>query len=228
MPASSQQRAARSGRTDAGSRPGRPGRAPPRSSSTTGSPGGMARSRNRQMRSPSSVLTSSPTITVSPAGAISRASSATSIRSWSVIARWVSPRSTAARSMSVGCGQRIEAATCGSADRRTRAVAGAPRHPPSSVGPRQTCWTQRLLEEVEVLQRETGAEGHAVERVLGDVAGHAGDLGQQLVDVAQQRAAARHDHALVDDVRRRARAASARGRSGPRRPAAGAAPRSPP
>ena len=30
--------------------------------------------------------------------------------------------------------------------------------------------------------------------------GHAGDLRQQLVDVAQQRAAAAHDHALVDDV----------------------------
>ena len=44
-------------------------------------PGGIARSRNRQMRSPSRVLTSSPTMTVSSGGARSRASSATSIRS---------------------------------------------------------------------------------------------------------------------------------------------------
>ena len=46
---------------------------------------------------------------------------------------------------------------------------------------------ERLLEEVEVLERETRAERDAVERVLGDVARDAGDLGQQLVDVAQQR-----------------------------------------
>ena len=48
------------------------------------------------MRSPSAVLTSSPTITVSSSGAASRARRAPSIRSWSVIARWVIPRFAAA------------------------------------------------------------------------------------------------------------------------------------
>src|SRR5664279_3069153 len=51
-----------------------------------------------------------------------------------------------------------------------------------------------------MLQRQARAHRHAVERILGHVAGHAGDLGQELVDVAQQGAAAGHDHALVDDV----------------------------
>src|SRR3990172_7007961 len=60
---------------------------------------------------------------------------------------------------------------------------------------------ERLLEEAVVLERLAGPQGHAVERVLGDVAWDAGHLGQQLVDVPQQRAAAGHDHALVDDVR---------------------------
>ena len=45
-------------------------------------------------------------------------------------------------------------------------------------------------------------ERDAIEGVLGDVAGHPRHLRQQLVDVAQQRAAAGHDHALVDDVGR--------------------------
>src|SRR5436190_1035900 len=53
---------------------------------------------------------------------------------------------------------------------------------------------QRLLEEVEVLQREAGAQGDAAQRVLGDVARDAGDLGQQLVHVAQEGATAGHDH----------------------------------
>ena len=73
--------------------------------STADSPGGIARSRKTQIRSPSVVLTSSPTMTVRPAGASSRASSATSIRSWSVIARCVSPRACAAFTMSSGVGQ---------------------------------------------------------------------------------------------------------------------------
>src|SRR5688572_18773464 len=59
---------------------------------------------------------------------------------------------------------------------------------------------QGLLEEVEVLEGQAGAEGYAVERVLGDVARDAGDLGQQLVGVAEEAAAAGHHHALVDDV----------------------------
>ena len=62
-------------------------------------------------------------------------------------------------------------------------------------------WTSDFLKKSKCSRARPGAEGDAVERVLGDVAGHAGDLGQQLVDVAQQRAAAGHDHALVDDVR---------------------------
>src|SRR5664279_5291217 len=67
-----------------------------------GRPGASGRSRKRQIRSPSAVFTSSPTITVRPSGARSRASSAPSIRSWSVIARWVRPRSAAARTWSRG------------------------------------------------------------------------------------------------------------------------------
>src|SRR3954469_10413230 len=42
---------------------------------------------------------------------------------------------------------------------------------------------ERLLEEVEVLQRKAGPERNAVERVLRNVTRHAGDLGEQLVDV---------------------------------------------
>src|SRR5256714_14792156 len=60
-------------------------------------------------------------------------------------------------------------------------------------------------EEVEVLERHTRAFGHAVERVLGHVAGDPGDLRQELVHVAQKRAAAGEDHPLVDDVRRELR-----------------------
>src|SRR6266850_2499979 len=60
-------------------------------------------------------------------------------------------------------------------------------------------------EEVDVLQRQAGALRHAVERVLRDVAGDAGDLRQELVHVAQQRAAARQDHSLVDHVGRQLR-----------------------
>src|SRR4029077_2491500 len=56
-------------------------------------------------------------------------------------------------------------------------------------------------EEVEMLERETGALGDAVQRVLGHIAGDAGDLRQELVHVAKERATAREHHALVDDVR---------------------------
>src|SRR3972149_6306234 len=64
---------------------------------------------------------------------------------------------------------------------------------------------ERLLEEVEVLEGASRAQCDAVQRILGHVTGHARDLGEQLVDVAQQRAAAGHDHALVDDVARQLR-----------------------
>src|SRR2546429_8841251 len=60
-------------------------------------------------------------------------------------------------------------------------------------------------EEVEVLERHTRALGHAVERVLGHVAGDSGDLRQKLVNIAQESAAAGKDHPFVDDVRRKLR-----------------------
>jgi len=61
---------------------------------------------------------------------------------------------------------------------------------------------QRVSQNVEVLQREAGADGNGGERVIGDVAGDAGDFGEQVVEVTQQRAAAGEDHALVNDVGR--------------------------
>ena len=70
--------------------------------SRTGNPDGTGRSRKTQMRSPSRVRTSSPIITTRPAGAASRARSAPSIRSWSVIARCVSPRDAAAWTTDAG------------------------------------------------------------------------------------------------------------------------------
>ena len=45
-----------------------------------------------------------------------------------------------------------------------------------------------------------GADRHALERVVGDVARHAGLLGQQFVQVPKERAAAGEDDAAVDDV----------------------------
>ena len=60
------------------------------------------------------------------------------------------------------------------------AVGRAPKVHASDLG------DQGLLEEVEVLEGEAGAEGDAVERVLGHVARHAGHLGEQLVDVPQR------------------------------------------
>src|SRR5450759_2913731 len=140
-------------------------------------------------------------MTVSPgspgpsATACARASSAPSMRSWSVIARWLSPRATAARTTAAG-----EASESKLADvwqcRSTKAWA-----PATGAAICLEVLDQRLLEEVVVLEHFAGTERDAVERVLGDVARNAGDLGEQLVDVAEQRAAARHDHALVDDVR---------------------------
>src|SRR5207245_6241139 len=60
-------------------------------------------------------------------------------------------------------------------------------------------------EEVEVLEREARALGDAIERVLGHVAGDAGNLREELVHVAQERAAAGEDHAFIDDVGRELR-----------------------
>ena len=59
---------------------------------------------------------------------------------------------------------------------------------------------QALAEGSEVLEGKPRAHRHRVQRVLRHVARDAGHLGEHGVQVAQQRAAAGHDHALVDDV----------------------------
>src|SRR5205823_59427 len=114
-------------------------------------------------------------------------------------AMWVSPRSTATLTMSEGAASASKLArlwTCKSANARTtqrRFVrAGESTSDRSDKG---------LSEEIEMLEGESGTQRDAIQRVLRHVAGHAGHLRQQLVDVAQQRATAGHDHALVDDVR---------------------------
>src|SRR5438034_10206245 len=67
--------------------------------------------------------------------------------------------------------------------------------------PRLADRDEASAEEVEVLERHTRSLGDAVERVFGDVAGDAGDLREELVHVAKERATAREDHSLIDDVR---------------------------
>ena len=62
----------------------------------------MGCSMKRAIRSPSRVRTSQPTITVTPGTRASRALCAPSIRSWSVMARWVMPRVAAARTTASG------------------------------------------------------------------------------------------------------------------------------
>src|SRR5579872_1264620 len=56
------------------------------------------------------------------------------------------------------------------------------------------------LHDVVILEGFAGTYGDAVKRVFGDVAGDLGDLRQQLVDIAQQGATARHNHAAIHDV----------------------------
>src|SRR3954452_6073664 len=174
-------------------------------------PGGIGLSRNRQIRSPSRVLTSSPTMTVSSGAASACASCATSIRSWSVIARCVNPRSTAALTISLGdasesklpfecvCRSTNARITCERDTARLRAAGGVaadeigghrqaqrrrcptarrwrrqdPRNPSNLLD-------ERLLEELEVLERESRPERHAIERVLRNMALHPRDLCQQL------------------------------------------------
>ena len=111
--------------------------------------------RNTAIRSPSAVRISSPTIT-RQAGRLARprdrAASAPSIRSWSVIARWVSPRAAAARTSDSGEASESNDAdvwTWRSTNARSLGDTGARRH-----GHAQTCGDQRLLEEVEVLERQ--------------------------------------------------------------------------
>src|SRR5437867_401546 len=46
---------------------------------------------------------------------------------------------------------------------------------------------ERLLEDVQVLESEAGAKRDAVQRSLGDVAGDAGYVGEQSVEVTKER-----------------------------------------
>ena len=90
------------------------------------------------MRSPSAVRTSSPTMmTVRPSGAASRARSAPSIRSWSVIARCVNPRVAAALTTATGARQAVEAAAgvAMEVDEGGRAPPWSPATPLRSAGP---------------------------------------------------------------------------------------------
>src|SRR5438128_152221 len=64
---------------------------------------------------------------------------------------------------------------------------------------------EAYAEEVEVFEREARALGDAIERVFGHVAGDAGNLREELVHVAQERAAAGEDHPFIDDVGRELR-----------------------
>jgi hypothetical protein len=73
--------------------------------SVAGRPEAIGRSMKAAIRSPLLVFTSWPTMIRSPgdsAAAIRVASSAPSITSWSVIARWVRPRLAAARTTAAG------------------------------------------------------------------------------------------------------------------------------
>ena len=101
------------GRTGGRCRRGRPGARTAAIASAATSPGGIASCRKTPIRSPAVVRISWPTITVE-AGRLARrrlacASSAPSIRSWSVIARCVRPRAAAARTTAAGRRERVEA-----------------------------------------------------------------------------------------------------------------------
>ena len=215
------------GRTGAGSRRGRPARGPPAIVSTARQPGRDRPARGRaQIRSPSAVLTSSPTMTVSPAGRrVAR-------RERAVDPVVVGDREVGQPARGRGPHDDRRAAT---ASRTTPEVwqcrstnARAASGPADRRDPAQICWTSDFLKKSKCSSARPVPRATQLSGFSATWHGHAGHLGQQLVDVAQQRAAAGHDHALVDDVARRAPAASARARCGPRRRAAGAAPRSPP
>src|SRR6187401_1515160 len=122
------------------------------------------------MRSPSADRTSSPTMTVRSAVPRSRARKAPSIRSWSVMARWVSPMRRALATSEAGSARESNEAElwqCRSRKHReTPTAMSDPLH-------------QGLPEEVEVLERESRAQGYTVQRVFGDVTGNTRDLGQQ-------------------------------------------------
>src|SRR6188474_1254785 len=183
-------------------------------------PRGMVFSRKTPTTSPSAVLTSSPRMTVSlsvrPSSAtLSRTATAPSTLLWFVTQTCVRPRSTAfsmnfcsvriesrlkrvwmwksAKTRFVGCFP-VASRSLPSAARSSLAEAAMVTLAASPL------LDQALAVQVELLERHAGPDRHGVERVLGDVARDAGYLGQQLVEVSQQRSAARHDHSLVDDV----------------------------
>ena len=136
--------------------------------STAESPGGDLARRKMPSTSPSAVLISSPTMTVSSGGAASRA------------------RRAAVDAIVVGHGQVRQAALGGGADdgvgigQRIEAGAGVAvqvdERPPGVLGRGlgrglpSDLRAEVLLEEVEVLQGDAGAAGDAVDRVVGDVA----------------------------------------------------------
>src|SRR3989442_15988814 len=56
------------------------------------------------------------------------------------------------------------------------------------------------LDQIEMVEGDAGAHGHAFEGVVGDVAGNADLLGDEAVEGAEQRGAAGEDDAAVDYV----------------------------
>ena len=244
-----QERSRGSGRMGGGSRRARPDRGPRRSSRQPAARARSARSRKRQMRSPSAVFTSSPTMTVSPAGAASRARSASSIRSWSVIARWVSPRSgrPAPRHRDRRANRSCRA--CGSGGRRRPVPGGRPLVRTSATSaPRRWSSTEvrggaqrrhrarvsdlldeRLLEEVEVLEGEARPERDAVQRRSrrrGTARRSPGSGACRCCAAARPPPDITMPLSMMSELQLRRRLLEHR--AGPRRRAAGAAPRWPP
>ena len=136
LPSPRGRRRRESGRMDGPARPARPARGsrpPPRAAA--GRRGWASRCTARSGRR-SLVRTSWPTITVSPSGAASRAARAASMRSWSVMARWVRPRCGRGPKHGLRPAERVErGAACGSAGRRTRGRRPTRRTPLRCAGP---------------------------------------------------------------------------------------------
>src|SRR6056297_2112726 len=84
--------------------------------------------------------------------------------------------------------------------RSGRAVGGEPCAARAPSAPQEVVGDQRVLEDVQHVERLAGPERHAVGGVLGDDDRDAGRAAQQLVEVPQQRAAARHDDPAIDHV----------------------------
>src|SRR5688572_14847841 len=185
-------------------------------------PRGIVLVRKTPTTSPSSVLTSSPRMTVSlsvsPISAtLSRTAIAPSTLLWFVIATWVSPRSIAtlmnfssvrieSRLKRVWMWKSANARWVGGLPVVSRSSLSAARRAPADAAivtassSASRVADQALAEGPEVLERHPGADGDGVQRVLGHVARDAGHLGQQLVEVPEQGSTAGHHHPLVDDV----------------------------